>query len=126
MKNKKLLIGILAAIVLIGEGIWQLLAKSVLRRQLQRQVRQEEKLYGFGPSETFFYDNGFCDITEEIKYDVQYHNVHKAVLYKHRQFILLTKKICFLVPCRCLAGQATVQEFADFLRSRGVTVEIVE
>ncbi len=107
-------------------GVWQLLAKSILRRRILRQVRQEEKLYGFSPSEIFFYEDGFSDVTEDIKYDVEYCNVCKAALYKNNYFFLYTKRILFIIPCRCLIGQATVPEFAEFLKSRGIPVEKVE
>ena len=110
----------------IALGIWQLLAKTIMRRNRLRQLRQEEKFFGSGASETFFYEDGFSSISEDVKYDVQYRCVKKAVLYKNSIFFLITKRMVFMVPCRALAGQATVAEFADFLRSRGITVEIVE
>ena len=112
--------------LLIGEGVWQLLAKTIMRRRLRRQVLQEEKFFGPGSSEDLFYDDGFCAVTDDIKYDVQYRCVEKAVLYKNSSFFLITKRMVFTVPCRCLAGQATVQEFADFLRSRGIALETIE
>ena len=110
----------------IALGVWQLLAKTIMRRRLRRQVLQQEKFFGPGSSEDLFYDDGFCAVTDDIKYDVQYRCVKKAVLYKNSIFFLITKKMVFMVPCRCLAGQATIQEFADFLRSRGIVLETIE
>lgn len=115
-----------AMIMLIGEGVWQLLIKTIMRRQLLRQLHREEKVFGLGSSEIFFYDDGFCDVTDEVKYDVQYRNVCNAVLYKNSYFFLRTKRLFFIVPCRALTGQATTAEFADFLQSRGIALETVQ
>lgn len=115
-----------AVVPLLAVGIWLLLSKSIFRRRLLREARREEKLFGFGPSTTFFYEDGFSDVTEDVKYDVEYCNVRKAVLYKNSCFFLYTKKLFFMIPCRSLIGQATVQEFAEFLKSRGLQVEYVE
>lgn len=117
---------VFAFITLVAEGIWQLLTKPILRRRLMRQARQEEKMYGFGPSEMFFYDDGFCDLANDVKFEVEYRNVRKAVFYKSQYFFLYTQKMVFTVPCRPLTGQVTVAEFADFLRSRGITLETVQ
>lgn len=117
---------IFGLVTLVAEGVWQLLIRSNIRRRLLRQLRREEKQYGFGAADTFFYEDGFCDITEDIKYEVEYRHVRKAVIYKNSHFFLHTKKLFFIVPCRSLAGQASVGEFAEFLRSRGIPLESIE
>ena len=115
-----------AAVTLLAGGAWQLLAKKFTRNRIKRALRRRIKERGTERTEDIFYDDGTSCIGGGITTEVRYADMEQVVLYKGRYFYFTVNKSDKILPTRSLIGQVTVEEFTDFLQSRGLTVKIVE
>lgn len=98
--------------------------KDRFRRNAEKEFKQNEK-FDTGDPILEFYEDGFVDLSDQIRTEVEYRSLQKAVIYKNRQLFLLVNTRGFVIPFTTFRDEAQAAEVVAFLQSRGVTVETV-
>lgn len=116
------------AVFAVMEALWQIFLiktmKSRTKRNVKRIYKQEEMA---GKTDVLeFYEDGIVELYNQVRTEVEYSSLQRAVIYNNRYLFLLLNTGGFAIPYTAFQDEAQAAEVVAFLQNRGVTVETVD
>ena len=113
---------ITGAVLILWLIIWQIIYKPLCVRRIKKNIAAEKKkgkkLYS-KQSVMEFYDDYFRDITENMKYEVNYSVVASVSIVENKIIILHTDNgIIFFLPVSVFETKEQCDDFLSFIKTK--------
>lgn len=102
------------------------LCRALTKKHVRELAKKGKKLYS-PESEMEFYEDGFTEITPEVRSEVKYSLVERvSVILDRSIYIHVNQVTAFIVPMSAFESKEECGRFIEFLRLKSPKVDIID